>query len=69
MLKVRAGDRAVFGIPPKLIEQFMDGRPMLIELSALHPDTKHILIFYGESDAKLKQALAHCGLQMVEKGS
>lgn len=69
MLKVRAGDRAVFGIPAKLVEQFMDGRPMLIELAALHPDCKSILIFYGESDAKLKHALAEVGLQMVEKAS
>lgn len=66
MLKARAGDRFVFGLSAKNIELLMEGKPILIDMRELGMDAGEVVIFYGKTEAQMKDALEEAGIEMPE---
>jgi len=54
MLKARAGDLIVLGLSKQNIRNLKEGNPIYIN----HPDFGKVFIFYGDTEAKMKKALA-----------
>jgi hypothetical protein len=68
MLKARAGDRLVFGLSAKNIEMLMAGKPISIDLTELGYDKGHVLIYYGRTEADMKQQLEDAGI-VIDKSN
>ncbi len=66
MLKARAGDKYVFGLSAKNIERLMDGQPILINMRELGCESGEVVIFYGKTEADMKQALEDAGIELPE---
>lgn len=64
MLKARAGDRLVFGLSAKNIELLMEGKPIAIDLKDLGYEEGSVLIFYGRTEADMKQQLDEAGIRL-----
>jgi hypothetical protein len=69
MLKARADDRLLFGLSAKNVEKLMDGYPIVIDLRELGFDKGEVVIFYGETEAKMKEALEEAGIELPEAQS
>lgn len=63
MLKARAGDRLVFGLSAKNVELLMEGKPIAIDLRELGASGS-VLIFYGRTEADMKQQLEEAGIEL-----
>jgi hypothetical protein len=66
MLKARAGDRFVFGLSAKNIELLMEGKPILIDLKELGASNGSVMIFYGVTEAVMKESLEEAGIVLDE---
>lgn len=66
MLKARAGDRFVFGLSARNIELLMNGQPIDVDLRELGCSSGHVLIFYGKTEADMKDALEEAGIELPE---
>ncbi len=63
MLKARAGDKFIFGLSAKNIELLMEGKPIAIDLTQLG-STGSVLIFYGRTEADMKDSLEEAGITL-----
>jgi hypothetical protein len=69
MLKARSGDRFVFGLSARNIELLMNGHPIDVDLKELGCSSGHVLIFYGKTEADMKNALEEAGVLPPEQPS
>lgn len=63
MLKARSGETLIFGLSAKNIEKLMEGLPIHIDLKELG-STGSVFIFYGHTEADMKDSLEAAGIEL-----
>ena len=57
MIKARAGDHIFFGLSEVNLQRLREGRPIKVDLAEIGL-TGTVLIFYGETEEKMRDDLA-----------